>query len=509
MKSKKPKSLAGSGFTVVDALEHPRLLGSSFRPTESWHSWAVFLRALEGLAIPAPEDLELFRRSTGRTAPPTAPMAEAWIAVGRRSGKSRIASLLAVHAAAFTNWKTRTAPGEAAVIAVLAADKPQARQIFNYAKGLVESSPLLRGHVVEARNDILTFDTGAVLEVMTSNHKSIRGRSFALVLADEVAFWEASAESANPDREVIRAARPGLATLGGRLIALSSPYGQFGVLWDQRRRYWGRTESSTLFWQASSRDMHPGLPESLVTQALEEDPEGSRAEWLGEFRGDLSNLFTPEALDRCTAKRRTELPPSSTARYMGAIDAAGGGGTNSSRDGYAACCVHVQGGRVVVDWVELVQPPYNPLEVTARLCLRFRAYQVRKVFADQWSLDTITSEARRHGVLIERSEQSTSESFLEFAACLNGGLVELVDHAGLRHQLEALQRSTRSGGRERVEHRRGEHDDLAAAVARACVTAAAGLRRSPLRPVVVTEKPTVEVVTPHSLAGHAIRRQEF
>ena len=494
-RKKRAASLTASGFTAVDAFEHSRLLGSSFQPAKSWRAWGVLLRALDGLEISAPADLELFRRCTGRSTPPTAPSSECWIAVGRRAGKSRIASLLAVYAAAFTDWKARTAPGETAVIAVLAADKPQARQIFNYAKGLTAAAPMIRGHVIDDKTDTLTFDSGASIEVHTSDHKSIRGRSFALVLCDEVAFWEASAESANPDKEVIRAIRPGLATLGGRLIALSSPFGQFGELWNHRCRFWGK-DSSTLFWQASAREMNPGLSEALIAQALQDDPEGARAEWLAEFRGDLSNLFAPEALDRCTAKRRHELGPSLTVRHVAAIDAAGGGGS-SGRDGYAATCCHVQGGRVVVDWAEVVRPPYNPLEVTMRFCQRFRSYGVRTATADQWSLDTITAEARRHGVAIERSEHSTSDDFLEFAACINGGLVELPDHGELRHQLEALQRSTRTGGRDRVEHRRGEHDDLAAAVARACVEAAAGLRRSTLRPIAIpTERPTVEVTVP-------------
>jgi hypothetical protein len=314
------------------------------------------------------------------------------------------------------------------------------------------------------------------------------------VLADEIAFWESSAESKNPDVEVLRAARPALATLNGRLVALSSPYGQFGQLWEQRRRSWGQSDSAVLFWQARSRDMNPSLPESLITRALQEDPEAAQAEFLGCFRGDLSSLFGPEALDRCTAQRRRDLPPSLAARHVGAIDAAGGGGT-SSRDGYAAACVHVERARVVVDWVELVRPPFNPLEVTARLCQRFRQYQIRTVHADQWSLDTIMAEAKRHGVHIERRNRSTSDDFLEFAATVNATMVELPDHDELRHQLEALQRSTRGGGRDRVEHRRGEHDDLAAAVARACVVAAAGLRRSSIRPIALpTERPTVEVV---------------
>jgi hypothetical protein len=158
---KKPTTLTGSGFTAVDLLEHPRLLGASFQPAVSWHAWGVFLRALEGLPITDPADLELFRRCTGRSTAPTMPAAECFVAVSRRAGKSRVASLLAVTAAICTDWKARTAPGETAVIAVLAADRSQARQIFNYAKGLTAASPIIRAHVIDDKADTLTFDTGS------------------------------------------------------------------------------------------------------------------------------------------------------------------------------------------------------------------------------------------------------------------------------------------------------------------------------------------------------------
>jgi len=58
------------------------------------------------------------------------------------------------------------------------------------------------------------------------------------VLGDEVAFWM-SDESANPDIEILNAARPALATTAGPLIAISSPYARRGALWDTYRRNFG------------------------------------------------------------------------------------------------------------------------------------------------------------------------------------------------------------------------------------------------------------------------------
>src|SRR5690242_20648273 len=51
------------------------LLRPHFRG-ESWHAWRVFLAALFALPL-NDEDLAIYQRHTGRTAPPTQPLVEA------------------------------------------------------------------------------------------------------------------------------------------------------------------------------------------------------------------------------------------------------------------------------------------------------------------------------------------------------------------------------------------------------------------------------------------------
>jgi hypothetical protein len=489
---KKPTTLAASGFAAVDALEHDRLLGASFQPAESWHAWSVFLRALDGLPITAPEDLALFRKCTGRLHPPTAPAKSALVLAGRRSGKSRLGSLLAVTTAAFIDWRHRLAPGESAVIVCLASDKNQARVDHDYVRGLVEASALIRGHLVGDKSDVLRFDTGAAVEVHAADFKVLRGRSYALVLADEACFWE-SAESSNPDVEVFRAVKPGLATLDGRLVVLSSPYAQRGAAFWMFRKNWGRDESTTLVWKADSRTMNPSLSAELIADAMAEDPEAARAEWLAEWRSDLSDLFTPEALAACTAEGRTELPPSQRYRHVGAIDAAGGSGADSF--GFAVAHQERERGRVVLDVVREWRPPFDPLQVVSEIAALAKRYGVKVITGDRWAGGFVVEAFARERIVVQHSEATTSDLFLEMVPLVNANMVELLDAPRLLHQLASLQRSVRCGGRDRVDHRPTGHDDLAASAAGACVMAAAGLRRGGLRPVAVTlEKPVVEVV---------------
>src|SRR5262245_48970137 len=107
---------------ITTALRDPQLFGSQLADA-SWSAWKkAALPALFGLHLDD-DALEIFRRRTGRTLAPTASFREAYFVCGRRSGKSRIAALIAVFIAAFRDHSKHLAPGERGVVSLLAADR--------------------------------------------------------------------------------------------------------------------------------------------------------------------------------------------------------------------------------------------------------------------------------------------------------------------------------------------------------------------------------------------------
>ena len=66
---------------------------------------------------------------------------------------------------------------------------------------------------------------------------------------------------------------------------------------------------------------------------------------------------------------------------------------------------------------------------------------------------------------------AVKEIYLEFEPLMAQRRIELLDSKKLQNQLKGLERRTRSGGRDLVDHYPGGHDDLANAVAGACVVA--------------------------------------
>ena len=62
-----------------------------------------------------------------------------------------------------------------------------------------------------------------------------------------------------------------MATTGGLLVGISSPYARRGLLWQKYRQHYGK-DGDVLVWAAPSLAMNPTLPADIVEEALAEDP---------------------------------------------------------------------------------------------------------------------------------------------------------------------------------------------------------------------------------------------
>src|SRR5206468_6481951 len=138
---------------------------------------------------------------------------------------------------------------------------------------------------------------------------AVRGYTVVAAVLDEVAFWRVE-DSANPDREIVAALRPAMATVAGALlVGISSPYARRGVLWDAYRLHFGRDGDPVLVWQAPTRSMNPLVPESIIADAYLQDESPAAAEYDALFRRDIESLVPREAVEAGVVLDRRELPP--------------------------------------------------------------------------------------------------------------------------------------------------------------------------------------------------------
>ena len=295
-------------MTIIEALRDRRLFGAlpAFQDLSSWQSWIVFLKAAYGLPMSGSEHT-LFRQHTGRSeyTPPRGGWREVVAIVGRQSGKSWIAAMIA----AFEAVRARRERDRSETHALLIAQDQRAalRVVFQYARAMFESVPALQQTIATSLSSSLTLKNSVVLSAYPCRPAAVRGLRARVVVCDELGFYRSS-ENLPIDREMLRAVRPCLAPTGGKLIVLSSPYAQVGALWDLHRRHFGHDDASVLIWQASAPEMNPTLPADYLARMAEDDPEAYRSEVLGEFRAGVSTLLDADALAACVDEGERERP---------------------------------------------------------------------------------------------------------------------------------------------------------------------------------------------------------
>ncbi len=456
-------------MNILQAMADDALFGKVFKRSwlhgDSWRAWKSFLAALFALPLEG-EQLELYRKHTARTDPPSSPASEAFIIAGRRSGKSSVGALIATYLACFRDYRSILSLGEQGVCMLLAADRKQAQVLFRYISAFFEI-PLLSKMVVSRTKESIELDNQISVEVHTSDYRAVRGRTLVCCICDELSFWNWEA-SANPDSEVLTAVRPGLATTNGLLLGISSPYSKRGVLWENFRHHYGK-DSDVLIWKGSSREMNPSLSPAVVAAAYLRDAATARAEFGGEFRDDVEGFLSLEVIESRMVLGRRELPPVAGVGYAAFCDPSGG-----ASDSMTLGVCHVEKDKAVLDLLREVVPPFSPEAVVKEFCDTLRRYQVSEVRGDRYAGEWVAEEFSKRGVTYRSCEQSKSELYLEFLAHMNSGRIELLDNERLRSQLSGLERRTARGGKDSIDHAAGCRDDISNAVAGAAVEALRG-----------------------------------
>ena len=453
-------------MNIVEALNHPKLFKGLFA-APSWRPWIIFLKALFALPL-ADDELETFQHHTDRRTAPLRPFREACLVVGRRGGKSRLLALVAVFVAVAADHGKLLAPGETPIIAIIAADRKQARVIFGYIRGLLHGVPMLTALIEEELAETIRLKNGVSIEIHTAAIASPRGRTFLAVLADECAFWPTDTAGANPDKEVIVAVRPGLATLpDSMLLVASSPYARRGYLYETFSRYFAKDDAPVLVWRGTTLEMNSSLDPRIVEEAYESDAESASAEYGAEFRSDITAFISREAVEAVVPRGVFELPPASGTPYVAFEDPSGG-----STDPMTLAVCHVDAnGIAVLDAIRERRPPFSPEDVVKEFCELLRSYGINRVHGDAYAGEWPRERHATHGVEYLLSDRNKSTIYQDFLPALNGQRIRLLDHSRLIGQAVGLERRTSRGGRDSIDHAPGSHDDLVNAVAGALTLA--------------------------------------
>lgn len=450
-------------LSIIDLMDDKALLGRWFEGS-SWSAWRAILKAAFALPM-TPEEITRFRALAERD-PPRRRVKELWIMAGRRAGKDSIASLIATYAAAACDYRTNLRPGELALILCLAVDRDQARIVLRYTRAYFDAVPMLGAMVTRPTMNGLELSNSTEIAIGTNDFRAVRGRSVAVAIFDECAYWSDEA-SATPDKETYRAVRPSLATIpGSMLIGITSPYRKSGLAYEKFRTSYGQ-DGDILVIKAPSIALNPTLDQAMIAQSISDDPEAARSEWLGEFRDDISAFVDRAVIDAAIVPGRRELPRLSGNNYVGFVDPSGG-----SADSMTLAIAHRdEDGYGVLDALRERRPPFSPEDVVEEFAALLKTYGVRLVRGDRYAGEWPRERFRVHGIEYEPCEKPKSDLYRDLLPILNSGRAELLDDPRLATQLCGLERRTARGGRDSIDHAPGGHDDSANAVAGALVVA--------------------------------------
>jgi hypothetical protein len=451
------------------AMTDPKLFGTTFGGPTFW-TWRVIAKLIDGVPLTEQREIDLFEQCTGRSynRHGRRQVRRLILLCGRRAGKDRFISGVAVWRAALAqDWRRHISPGEQAVCILLGSDKKQANILSRYCIGLLQP-PMIRAEVTRSVRDAIEFKNGASLEVATNSSSLVRGRSAICLLGSEACHWKTSETAESSDEEVVAAALPSLSLCPdqGLMILGSSVHRRRGYMYKRHKQLWGDDSAEDLVWLAPSARMNPRLPQAVVDKALAEDSNRARAEFMCEWRSDLSDFVPEDAVTAATDFGTFERAPLPNVTYYCHCDAAGGTGTDS-----LALAISHSDTSYTVDAVREFKPRFTPASAIAELAVLLKSYRVTKVFGDRYAIGFHSREWQSHGIEFEACENTTSENYLTMLPLLLAGRVKLVDNVTLRNQLTSLERRPGDGAREQVSHPPNGHDDVVCATAGAIVAA--------------------------------------
>jgi hypothetical protein len=179
--------------------------------------------------------------------------------------------------------------------------------------------------------------------------------------------------------------------------------------------------------------MNPTLPQTVVDEALAEDLQAAKSEYLGEFRDDVAEFLPRAVIESLVVKNRRESLPDRNLSYFAFADVSGGRG-----DDAAFAVAHRDGGTVVLDFLKRYRPPFSPQEAVADMAKQAKRYRVRRVVGDNYAAEFTARAFDACGIRYEKCEKAKSDLYAELLPRLCSGEIELLDDDAMVNRLNCV-----------------------------------------------------------------------
>jgi hypothetical protein len=206
--------------------------------------------------------------------------------------------------------------------------------------------------------------------------------------------------------------------------------------------------------------LNPTIDRKIIDKARADDPASASAEWDAQFRSDLSQFVSDEAIDAAVNHARpVELPPQPNVRYFAFTDASAG-----RHDHFTFCIGHKENDAFVCDVLRGRKPPFDPASVAKEYAELAKQYKVSAVIGDSYAGEWTSQAFKKNGIDYRGSKQPRSVLYLESMPAFMRGAVSIPDHARLLRELRLLERRTSPSGKDSIDHGKNGSDDYSNAL---------------------------------------------
>jgi hypothetical protein len=387
--------------------------------------------------------------------------------LGRRSGKDRMAAVIATFEATVNAGAHLAAvpAGEQISIVVVATSQRQARVCHRYIRGFL-TSPALAPLVVRDTEDEIELANGISIVTVPCSARSARGQAVAVLVMDEAAWMLDTEGSAIAAEEVWSALAPATAQFPqGRCLVLSTPRWAGGWFAEMCTQAASGDYSDMRHWHATTAEMNEAIRSSFLAGEQSKDPAAFRREYLAEFDSGIGAVFDSDLVHAAVVRRGPLSAVPGTA-YVIALDPAFTGDTWSAIVGHKE-----DSGRIVVDRIEAWRGSRaKPVQIDQTLdevAALAGGYNRAAIVTDQYSAEPIRQGLVKRGLEVRAkpwTNELKSDAVGAVRQCLYSGRLEIPEHRGLIEELVTLEQRPLPSGRPHIAAPGRAHDDFATAL---------------------------------------------
>lgn len=404
------------------------VLGISFkkRPCQE-----TILRAQYGLPLDA-EQLEIYDKLThGQKYRPGYERSEGVYVLGARSGKSFLASIIAIFESTVRapHFRKFLNPGEIGYVIIVATRLLQAQQIIGAScLRMLEESKIAHFIDYNIATEIVLTNNISIMSMPCSSTAG-RGLPIPVLLCDELAWWRQ--ESPKSDINVFRALRPRMSQFkNAKFLAISTPASKQGLLYDLYKEGISREQSTParLVVHGETLFVNPEVDHDFLKNEEQRDPDNYDLEYLAHFAEQVDSFFPADKLRECFTLLG-DVPPNSQYRYHCAVDQSG----LSGRDRFAMSISHKQKDGVIVD-IERSWATKSGDAIISEIKETVKPYGISSISVDRYAGGWVREAFERQGFEVTVRDL-LPPIYVNLKSLVISNRVSLPDYKGLREGL--------------------------------------------------------------------------